>query len=656
MTEEQKTFTDLGVDPRIVDSLTAKGITSPFPIQDQTIPFALEGNDLIGQARTGSGKTLAFGIPALQNIDPSRREVQVLMVTPTRELCVQVAEELTPLAHAMGMTVQTVYGGVSLDNQADALRKGVHIVAGTPGRLLDHIGRRNLDLSTIKVLVLDEADEMLDMGFLPDVERLIDACGDEYQTMLFSATMPTAIVNLARRLMDSPTFMRAETEELTIPDRMQQHFFQVFKMDKPRVLARILQDPNRHRVYVFTRTKYMADRLVDELADLGVAAVAIHGDLKQHTREKHLDKFRGGKADVLVATEVAARGLDVEDVTHVVNYDLPDDEKLYLHRIGRTARAGEAGVAITFATPEDAVKLNVIRKALDLGDSTEVHEVFSTSELLTELFDLPDETPWAHLGRAGSSSSSRSSSRGSSDRDRGDRDRNDRGRSDRDRKDRDRGRGDGRSRDRDNGASDARSSDRKRDTDRDGGKRPSARDERPGDGRRERDERPAREAAPSPDRSNGSERTRERTRATGDATERTRTRTRSRSTSSAPAATRERTRGDGGTSERERGRDSSRDRASSSGERKGDGQGRGGQRRSSGGSSSRDNQSRDNQSRGGARSGSGRGGSSSQRGSSPRSDSDGQRPKGERPTKRGPEARGDGKPAFERKVRVEHLP
>jgi len=392
-----KTFRDLAVHPALCDALEAKGITNPFPIQELTLPLALEGHDLIGQARTGTGKTLAFGLPLLQRLDPSTKATQALVVVPTRELCLQVYEDLK-IGAELGLTSISVYGGVGYDEQIDALTTGVHIVVGTPGRLLDHLNRGNLDLSNVTQLVLDEADEMLDMGFLPDVERLVEACqGEDRHTMLFSATMPTPIVKLARRYMDHPTFTRADDshEHDTVPT-VEQHFFQVHRMDKPRLLARILQDQDRGGVYVFVRTKHMADRLVNELEDLQTPSIAIHGDLRQSTREKNLDRFREGKATVLVATEVAARGLDVHGVTHVVNYDCPDDEKMYLHRIGRTARAGESGKAITFAEFNEVDRLNVIRKKVGALD-TEVVQAFSTSPVLAERFRLPEIRPWDHL-------------------------------------------------------------------------------------------------------------------------------------------------------------------------------------------------------------------------------------------------------------------
>jgi len=397
-----KTFRDLGVDPALCDALAEGGITHPFPIQELTLPLALEGHDLIGQARTGTGKTLAFGLPLLQRLDPSSKHTQALVIVPTRELCLQVYSDLE-IGAALGLTSISVYGGVGYDEQIDALTAGAHVVVGTPGRLLDLLNRGVLDLSHVTQLVLDEADEMLDMGFLPDVERLVESCqGEDRHTMLFSATMPTAIVKLARRYMDHPTFTRADHEQKNTAPLVTQYFFEVHRMDKPRLLARILQSKDRGGVYVFVRTKHMADRLVNDLEELRIPSIAIHGDLRQSTREKNLDRFRSGQATVLVCTEVAARGLDVTGVTHVINYDCPDDEKMYLHRIGRTARAGEAGVAITFAEFNEKDRLNVIRKAVGATE-TEVQQVFSTSKQLVEMFELPEERPWDHLStKAGS--------------------------------------------------------------------------------------------------------------------------------------------------------------------------------------------------------------------------------------------------------------
>ncbi len=393
----KKTFHDLGVAEPLLAALREQAITDPFPIQELTIPLALAGSDLIGQARTGTGKTLAFGLPLLQQVEVGGDGVQALVVTPTRELCLQVTADLSQAGAKTGTRVEAVYGGVPLDPQQQALRTGaVNVVVGTPGRLLDHVRRGTLDLSNVKMLVLDEADEMLDMGFLPDVEQLIGHCSARRQTLLFSATMAAEVVTLARRYLSHPTFIRADADERQVAPDTEQHFFLVHRLDKPRVLARVLQSPHVDLAAVFVRTKRMADRLVEELRELGVNATAIHGDLRQSRRERNLDRFRAGRTEVLVATEVAARGLDIEGITHVFNYDCPDDERMYLHRIGRTGRAGAPGVAVTFATFNEVDRLNAIRKVLGAAERP-LQEVFSTSELLTERFDLPPKTPWGHF-------------------------------------------------------------------------------------------------------------------------------------------------------------------------------------------------------------------------------------------------------------------
>jgi superfamily II DNA/RNA helicase len=389
-----RSFTDLGVDADLADALADVGIHAPFPIQEITLPLALSGADVIGQARTGTGKTLAFGLPLIQGVEEPKRRfrrksapVQGLVIVPTRELCLQVRDDLAQASGRRGIEVVAAYGGRSIEPQMEALRAGAPVVVGTPGRLLDLVGRGALDLSDVGTLVLDEADEMLDLGFLPDVERLIEATPERRQTLLFSATMPAPVVGLARRYMRNPTFLRADVEETRIAPETRQHFFSCHRLDKPAVLARILQAPARGLCVVFVRTKRMADILANELRDRGIAAAPIHSDLRQDARERALSRFRQGKVDVLVATEVAARGLDIDDVTHVVNYDCPDDEKMYLHRIGRTGRAGAAGVAVTLAVWNELARLEMIKRALEIEDDT--HEVFSTSDILDELFDLP---------------------------------------------------------------------------------------------------------------------------------------------------------------------------------------------------------------------------------------------------------------------------
>ncbi len=353
------------------------------------IPIALTGTDMIGQARTGTGKTLAFGIPMLQRIVvPGERDYaqlakpgapQGLVVCPTRELASQVSADIATAAARRHARVLTIYGGVGYDSQLEALERGVDVVVGTPGRLLDLANRRVLDLSHVKVLVLDEADEMLDLGFLPDVERILAKTPELRQTMLFSATMPAAIVTMARRHLRHPVNIRAESagDATTVPTTAQ-FVYQAHDLDKPEVVARILQAENRDRVMIFCRTKRSAQRLADDLADRGFAAAPIHGDLNQVAREKALKRFRDGSADVLVATDVAARGIDVAGITHVINYECPEDDKTYVHRIGRTGRAGASGIAVTFVDWADQTRWKVISNALGLPFE-QPQETYSTS-------------------------------------------------------------------------------------------------------------------------------------------------------------------------------------------------------------------------------------------------------------------------------------
>ncbi len=382
-------FGALGVLPAIEQALAQVGITNPFPIQSMAIPIALTGTDMIGQARTGTGKTLAFGVALLQrSVVPGERDYaqlakpgapQALVVTPTRELASQVSADLTMASTLRHARVLTVYGGVGYDTQLGGLARGVEVVVGTPGRLLDLVDRGALDLSHVKVLVLDEADEMLDLGFLPDVERILSRTPELRQTMLFSATMPSAIVTLARRHLRHPVNIRAESAEDTMMvPATAQFVYQAHDLDKPEIVARILQAENRNRVMIFCRTKRWAQRLADDLADRGFAVAPIHGDLNQALREKALKRFREGKINVLVATDVAARGIDVEGITHVINYECPDDDKAYVHRIGRTGRAGASGIAVTFVDWADQTRWKVINNTLGLPFE-EPEETYSTS-------------------------------------------------------------------------------------------------------------------------------------------------------------------------------------------------------------------------------------------------------------------------------------
>ncbi len=398
----EATFSDLGVTAQLVQALTEVGITHPFPIQEMSIPITLSGADLIGQARTGTGKTLAFGLPILQRVriegDEDFEELkapgkpQALIMTPTRELALQITNDLKVAATRRKARILTIYGGVSYDEQLDTLKSGVDVVVGTPGRLLDLVNRRDLDLSHVRMLVLDEADEMLDLGFLPDVERLVARTPEGKQTMMFSATMPGPIVALARANMHQPVHVRAEGHDaqVTVPDTTQ-FIYQAHDLDKPEIIGKLLQASGVEKMMIFTRTKRAAQRVADDLIDRGFSATSIHGDLNQAAREKALRKFRRGEVRVLVATDVAARGIDVTGVSHVVNYECPDDAKAYVHRIGRTGRAGNKGVAVTLVDWADVTRWKVINKTLGLpfGD---IAETYSTSPQLQAELNIPEGT------------------------------------------------------------------------------------------------------------------------------------------------------------------------------------------------------------------------------------------------------------------------
>jgi superfamily II DNA/RNA helicase len=388
---DSPTFAELGVREEIVRALAEAGIERAFAIQELTLPLALAGDDVIGQARTGTGKTLGFGVPLLQRITtPGDGTPQALVVVPTRELCLQVTADLTHAAKHLDVRVMAIYGGRPYEPQIASLRKGVDVVVGTPGRLLDLAEQRHLVLGKVKNLVLDEADEMLDLGFLPDIERILRMVPDKRQTMLFSATMPGPIITLARTFLTQPTHIRAEENDASaIHERTEQFVYRAHAMDKVELLARVLQAKDRGLSMIFTRTKRTAQKISDDLAERGFAAAAVHGDLGQGAREQALRAFRSGKVDVLVATDVAARGIDVSGVTHVVNYQCPEDEKTYVHRIGRTGRAGRTGVAVTLVDWDEEPRWKMISDALGLGKPEPV-ETYSTSDHLFADLHIPE--------------------------------------------------------------------------------------------------------------------------------------------------------------------------------------------------------------------------------------------------------------------------
>ncbi len=387
-------FSEFAVNPLIVESLKAVGIERTFAIQELTLPIALGGQDLIGQARTGTGKTLGFGVPLLNRLNApgtAHAAPQALVVAPTRELAVQVAGDLTTAGKHLGARVVTIYGGRAYEPQVEALKAGSDVVVGTPGRLLDLSQQGHLQLGNVRCLVLDEADEMLDLGFLPDIEKLMAMLPAQRQTMLFSATMPGPIVALARQFMNQPMQIRAESStEIPATEHVEQFVYRAHAMDKTEVLARILQARGRGLTMIFSRTKRTAQKVADDLLERGFAAGAVHGDLGQGAREQALRAFRSGKVDVLVATDVAARGLDVDDVTHVINYQCPEDAMTYVHRIGRTARAGKSGVAVTLVDWDDLPKWKLICDTLQLPFH-EPAETYSTSEHLYLELDIPAE-------------------------------------------------------------------------------------------------------------------------------------------------------------------------------------------------------------------------------------------------------------------------
>jgi ATP-dependent RNA helicase DeaD len=357
-------FAGFGLSEAVRKSIAALGFEEPTPIQDRAIPVLMEGRDLLAQALTGTGKTAAFGIPLVERINPKRAVPQAVVLAPTRELAVQVAEQLAHLGHHRGVTLLPIYGGQPIDRQLRVLKRGVHAIVATPGRLVDHMRRRTVDLSQVTMLVLDEADQMLDMGFQEDMEFILGNLPDERTTALFSATLPDSVVKLARKYMHDPEQVRlSQAQAMTVPE-VSQVFYQVPYRHKQDALCRVLDAKRPESAIVFCATKRMVDEVVERLQGRGYVAEGLHGDMSQAVREKVLRGFRAGHTEVLVATDVAARGLDIPAVSHVINFDIPPDPEYYVHRIGRTGRQGRRGEAITFVGPAELRQLKTIERVI----------------------------------------------------------------------------------------------------------------------------------------------------------------------------------------------------------------------------------------------------------------------------------------------------
>lgn len=358
----KKNFADFDFSHEMNKAITEMGFEEATPIQSLAIGPILAGADIIGQAQTGTGKTAAFGIPIIERIESAQKKVQALILCPTRELAVQIAEELKLLSkHKKDIRILPVYGGQPIERQIAALQRGVHVVVGTPGRVRDHMERRTLRLDQVRTAVLDEADEMLDMGFVDEMKFILGAIQAQHQTLLFSATIPKAIMSLSKAFQNQPELIRLVHEDLTVPG-VEQNYFEVKEFQKTEILARLIDIHDLKRVLVFCNTKIRVDELVERLQARGYAASGLHGDMKQTFRDRVMNQFRGGRLEILVATDVAARGLDINDIEVVVNYDVPRDEEYYVHRIGRTARAGKSGRAFTFVAGREMNKLAEIQK------------------------------------------------------------------------------------------------------------------------------------------------------------------------------------------------------------------------------------------------------------------------------------------------------
>ncbi len=357
--QEKQMFGNISLSKKVFGALAAMGFEEPSPIQSQTIPQVLAGCDLIGQAQTGTGKTAAFGIPIVEKLNSEKKYVQALILTPTRELAIQVSEEISKIGALKRIRAVPVYGGQPIDRQIRAIKAGAQVVIATPGRLLDHIRRRTINFSHLTMAVLDESDEMMDMGFIDDVGEILGALPQPRQTLLFSATMPREILELANKFMDNPVTVAISRERVTVPS-IEQYYYEL--NDKTEGLCRVLDTEDTGKTIIFSRTKKGADELAMALKMRGYAAEALHGDLSQSQRDRVMKNFRSGKLEILVATDVAARGIDVDDITHVFNYDIPQDQESYVHRIGRTGRAGRKGIAITFITPKEFKQLKLIER------------------------------------------------------------------------------------------------------------------------------------------------------------------------------------------------------------------------------------------------------------------------------------------------------
>jgi len=398
---EHSGFKDLKLSKEIQKAIIEMGFEEATPIQSQSIPFMLEGKDVIGQAQTGTGKTAAFGIAAIEKVDPKNLAVQAVILCPTRELAIQVSEELKKLSkYKKGIEILPVYGGQPIDRQIRALKKGVQIIIGTPGRVMDHMERRTLKLDGVKMIVLDEADEMLDMGFREDIELIMKKVQNERQTILFSATMPRAILDLTKKYQTKPQMIKLEHKEMTVP-KVEQFYYEVKSQAKPEVLSRLIDINDIKLSLVFCNTKRRVDELVDTLKSRGYLADGLHGDLQQRQRDIVMSKFRKKEIEILVATDVAARGIDVGDIEAVFNYDIPADDEYYVHRIGRTARAGKAGRAFSFVTGREVYRIRQIQQftkskiiAQKVPSVSDIEEI-KTNLLLEKVKGIVDA---GHLG------------------------------------------------------------------------------------------------------------------------------------------------------------------------------------------------------------------------------------------------------------------